>query len=143
MIRTMKLEDIPSVYAIDRLDLKSNWKENTYRFELLDLNTRAYVYVIDEKVIGFVISKAIGRAADLLQIAVHPDYRRQKVGIKLMEYTLKELKDEGVLEMFLEVYVKNTGVIGFYRKLDFKTINIRKNYYGRGKDAISMKLKVR
>lgn len=143
MIRPMKIEDVKSVYDIDILTLKSNWSENLYRFELLDINTRAFVYEIDQKVVGFVVSKYIGYTSDLLQIAVHPNYKHKKIGAALLKHVIETLKEEGVLEMMLEVYVKNTEVIGFYRKFNFKTVNVRKNYYGRGKDAILMKLKVR
>lgn len=143
MIRPMEIKDVASVYDIDLLTLKSNWSENLYRYELLDINTRAYVYELDEKVIGFVVAKYIGHTSDLLQIAVDPFYKHKKIGAALMVHLLESLKKEGVLEMFLEVSVKNTDVIGFYRKFNFKTVNVRKNYYGRGNDAILMKLKVR
>jgi ribosomal-protein-alanine N-acetyltransferase len=41
--------------------------------------------------------------------------------------------------MMLEVGVENSGAIALYKKLGYKTIATRKNYYGQGLDAFVMR----
>lgn len=143
MIREMRIDDVIRVYEIDQNDLKSNWSENLYRFELIDINTRAFVYEEDEKVLGFIIAKYIGDTSDLLQIAVDKAHKEMKIGKKLLNYCIDHLKKEGVKEMILEVGAENSEAIRFYKGFKFEYVNLRKNYYGRGKDAILMKLRMR
>ncbi len=139
----MRIDDVIRVYEIDQNDLKSNWSENLYRFELIDINTRAFVYEEDEKVLGFIIAKYIGDTSDLLQIAVDIAHKQMKIGKKLLNYCIEQLKKEGVKEMILEVGAENSEAIRFYKGFKFEYVNLRKNYYGRGKDAILMKLRMR
>ncbi len=143
MIREMRIDDVIRVYEIDQNDLKSNWSENLYRFELIDINTRAFVYEEDEKLLGFIIAKYIGDTSDLLQIAVDKAHKQMKIGKKLLNYCIDHLKKEGVKEMILEVGAENSEAIRFYKGFKFEYVHLRRNYYGRGKDAILMKLRMR
>ncbi len=143
MIEKMTIDNIPFVYEIDQEVLKSNWTDLHYRFELLDLNTRAYVYKEDNEIVGFVIAKYMSDTSDLIQIAVKRTYQKQKVGAKLLSYVISELKDEGVESMVLEVDVNKRSVINFYENFGFEYINLRRNYYGRDRHAVLMKLEVK
>lgn len=142
MIDLMRIDDVAEVFKINKQVLESNWGLLLYRHELLDLNTRAYVYKENDKVIGYIIAKYIGETSDLLQIAVHKDYQKKRIGYELLKYTWDNLVDEGVEEMILEVNAKHTSVVSFYVSFGFETLYRRKNYYGPRKDALVMKMKV-
>ena len=43
-----------------------------------------------------------------------------------MEYFINEMKDKGVLKIFLEVRVDNSSAISFYEKFNFKKIKKNK-----------------
>lgn len=142
MIEPMKLEDVKAVFQLHQQELKANWSLMLYKHELLDLNTRAYVYKQDDKVVGFIVAKYIGVTSDLLQIAVDKKYQKQKIGYKLLDYVWKGLVHEGVEEMILEVRAKHTDVIAFYERFGFKILYTRKNYYGPRRDALVMRKQV-
>ncbi len=142
MIDLMRIDDVAEVFKINKQVLESNWGLLLYRHELLDLNTRAYVYKENDKVVGYIIAKYIGETSDLLQIAVHKDYQKKRIGYELLKYTWDNLVDEGVEEMILEVNAKHTSVVSFYEWFGFETLYRRKNYYGPRKDALVMKMKV-
>lgn len=142
MIDLMRIDDVAEVFKINKQVLESNWGLLLYRHELLDLNTRAYVYKENDKVIGYIIAKYIGETSDLLQIAVHKDYQKKRIGYELLKYTWDNLVGEGVEEMILEVNAKHTSVVSFYESFGFETLYRRKNYYGPRKDALVMKMKV-
>ena len=96
MIEMMKIKDVASVFKIDREVLKSNWSLLLYQHELLDLNTRAYVYKIDDEVVGYVLAKYIGDTSDLLQIAVKKSFQNKKIGYELLKFVWDYLRNEGV-----------------------------------------------
>ena len=74
--------------------------------------------------------------AELLNVAVDPDYRRRGIGSRLME-TLLGAARGGI---FLEVAESNTRAIALYRKFGWMEAGIRVGYYNQGKiNAIVMK----
>lgn len=142
MISQMRIDDVPHVFKINKEVLDSNWGLLLYKHELLDLNTRAFVYKVNDVIDGYVIAKYIGETSDLLQIAVNESKQGQKIGYKLLTYVWELLKSEGVEEMILEVKEKNEAAVSFYKNFGFKTIYKRKNYYGMRKDALVMRMRV-
>lgn len=142
MIEMMKIKDVASVFKIDREVLNSNWSLLLYQHELLDLNTRAYVYKIDDEVVGYVLAKYIGDTSDLLQIAVKKSFQNKKIGYELLKFVWEYLRDEGVEEMILEVATRKEKIIEFYEEFGFERLYVRKNYYGRRRDALVMRLRV-
>lgn len=142
MIEMMKIKDVASVFKIDREVLKSNWSLLLYQHELLDLNTRAYVYKIDDEVVGYVLAKYIGDTSDLLQIAVKKSFQNKKIGYELLKFVWDYLRNEGVEEMILEVATRKEKIIEFYESFGFERLYVRKNYYGKRRDALVMRLRV-
>lgn len=142
MIEMMKIKDVASVFKIDREVLNSNWSLLLYQHELLDLNTRAYVYKIDDEVVGYVLAKYIGDTSDLLQIAVKKSFQNKKIGYELLKFVWEYLREEGVEEMILEVATRKEKIIEFYEEFGFERLYVRKNYYGRRRDALVMRLRV-
>jgi len=142
MIEMMKIKDVASVFKIDREVLNSNWSLLLYQHELLDLNTRAYVYKIDDEVVGYVLAKYIGDTSDLLQIAVKKSFQNKKIGYELLKFVWDYLRNEGVEEMILEVATRKEKIIEFYESFGFERLYVRKNYYGRRRDALVMRLRV-
>jgi len=142
MIEMMKIKDVASVFKIDREVLNSNWSLLLYQHELLDLNTRAYVYKIDDEVVGYVLAKYIGDTSDLLQIAVKKSFQNKKIGYELLKFVWDYLRNEGVEEMILEVATRKEKIIEFYESFGFERLYVRKNYYGKRRDALVMRLRV-
>jgi len=74
--------------------------------------------------------------AELLNLAVDPDFRRQGVASAL----LAALASAAGGEIFLEVAETNTAATGLYLKFGWEQTGIRKGYYSQGKiNAIVMK----
>lgn len=68
-------------------------------------------------------------SADLLDIAVLPDYRKCGRGAALMQFMINDLAKKGVSQIFLEVRKSNDSAIALYKKFGFEQISYRKNYY--------------
>ena len=75
-------------------------------------------------------------------MGVLPNARKKGVAFSLLNYALRELKNNDVEEVFLDVNITNLAARRLYEKLEFKQIAIRKNYYDDGKqksDALILK----
>jgi ribosomal-protein-alanine N-acetyltransferase len=79
------------------------------------------VYEESGKILGYAIFEPGGH---ILSIAVDPDHRRKRVGIKLMKEVLENLKTA-----WIEVSISNLTAQRFYEKQGFKKKGIIKNYY--------------
>ena len=75
----------------------------------------------------------------ITNVAVHSDYRGQKIGDKLIKALVKICKDNNIISMTLEVRVSNIVAQNLYKKYGFKLAGIRKEYYSDNKeDAMIM-----
>lgn len=54
-----------------------------------------------------------------LNIAVHPDYQRQGIGVRLIEAAKAMARAEGVSKLRLRVLSSNPGALSFYRNCGF------------------------
>ena len=74
----------------------------------------------------------------ITNVAVHSNYRGQRIGDRLVEEMVKLCKSEGLVSMTLEVRSSNTIAQNLYRKYGFKMAGVRKEYYSDREDAIIM-----
>ena len=73
--------------------------------------------------------------AELLRIAVDPAHRGRGLGRLLLEACQRELAEEGLVHLFLEVRVSNAAAIQLYRTCGWKPCGRRPGYYPDGEDA--------
>jgi len=75
----------------------------------------------------------------LVSIAVRREYRGRGIGSKLLEATIKAVKDVYKAEaLYLEVRVSNYTAIRLYEKFGFRKARIIRGYYRDGEDAYVM-----
>ncbi|MFH2037288.1 MAG: GNAT family acetyltransferase [Candidatus Zixiibacteriota bacterium] len=79
-----------------------------------------FVAEIDKRIIGTALSGYDGHRGWVYYVAVHPDFRRQHIGEKLMLRVEQELKNIGCPKLNLQVRADNKIVIDFYKKLDYE-----------------------
>ena len=102
---------------------------------------RYFEAVGDGVIVGLGGYTAVLDEADILDVAVHPDYRRRGIARRLCEAILADAKKHGVMTVFLEVRQSNCPAISLYKSLGFTECGIRKNYYSSPKeDAVLMLL---
>lgn len=93
--------------------------------------------------IGFGLMQVIGDEAELLLLGVRPDFQRRSIGQSLLLAILDDLQIRGVRTVFLEVRSGNLAAEAMYKKMGFKPIGRRINYYcasnGAQFDAITLK----
>ncbi len=126
----MKDKDIPAVVEIEKLSFRFPKPEAVFRED-------EHKYLVardDNRIAGYIGVEKILDEVHIINMAVHPDYRGQGIGKRLMQHVLN---DEEVF--FLEVRVSNESAKKIYEKYGFRVINVRKGYYADGEDAYVMR----
>ena len=105
------------------------WSEKSIASELNNALSLWIVAVEDEKVLGYVGSQTVMGETDMMNVAVHPDYRKQGIATGLITELIGALKKRESHCLTLEVRASNEPAKNLYKILDFEEIGIRKNYY--------------
>ncbi len=129
IIRKMNAGDVAAIALLENACFSDPWSENSIASELE--NPLSYWLVADDNgiVAGYVGSQAVLDSADMMNIAVSPDYRRQGIGEMLVNGLVAHLKQENVRALLLEVRVSNAPAIALYKKLGFQQVGRRPGYY--------------
>jgi [ribosomal protein S18]-alanine N-acetyltransferase len=134
--------DIPVLVSLDKeLFPYSPWSSGQYREEIT-APTRLFVVALDDasSVIGYAGVFAPGGAeADILTVGVIAQHRGQGIARELMAGITKWAIDQGSIAMMLEVKTDNAAAISLYESLGYSKLNIRKDYFGSGLDALVMR----
>lgn len=78
---------------------------------------------------GAVASRGAAGEAEVLNLAVGVDWRRQGIGRRLLQTALEGAIASGARRVFLEVRESNAGALAFYAQLGFAQDGRRRNYY--------------
>ena len=82
----------------------------------------------DGRPAGFALHRTISDEAELLLLAVSPEFRRRGIGRMLLDQFLDHARDRGVSRVHLEVREGNPAVI-MYRSAGFSLAGRRPKYY--------------
>lgn len=82
----------------------------------------------DGQAAGFSLQRSIADEAELLLLAVAPEYRRRGIGKMLLDRFLGHARDKGAGRVHLEVREGNPAVI-MYRAAGFTLVGRRRKYY--------------
>ena len=83
---------------------------------------------------GYVGSQTVLDETDMMNVAVHPDFRRQGVARALILALTEELKNRGSHCLTLEVRASNDPARALYESLGFVLVGTRRNYYHNPKE---------
>ena len=78
---------------------------------------------------GFVLSRVVADEAEILTIAVAPEWRRRGIATSLLGPHLHGLAAIQVSRLFLEVDTENTAARALYAHFGFELVGERKAYY--------------
>ena len=135
VLREYNKEDVDFITKLG-LNLHDNYKFS------LDEFTSCLVCVINKKIVSFVTYSIIYDRCEIVDIYVLEEYRKNKIGTKLIEEIEKKCKLNKCLNITLEVNENNRSAIEFYKQVGFKIETTRKHYYDNN-DAYLMKKDLR
>lgn len=138
----MQREHIDGMVRVEEQCFNSGYARATFEKEL-ENKIAIYIVAADgEKVLGYIGLWDICGGADIIDVAVHKDFRRQGIAEGLLEEMLKVCHEREIFEINLEVRVSNTAARQLYKKMGFCENGLRKLYYENKEDAILMQKKL-
>jgi [ribosomal protein S18]-alanine N-acetyltransferase len=139
-IRPMALPDLPAVQRIEGASFTTPWPPQAYRQELEANRLAQYlVAVIEDEVVGYGGVWLMVDEAHVTTFAVHPAYRRRRIGERLLLALLDLSVDRHAREATLEVRLSNLAARRLYEKYGFRPVGIRPRYYSDNQeDALIM-----
>ena len=140
LIRRASLEDMEEVVNIENSSFDDPWSRELFLNDLYSDHADFLVYEKGGKVVGFIVCYVVMDEVEIANIAVSPICRRENIGRQLLD---KIISSHPGCTFYLEVLHTNSGAIAFYKNFGFEIVGLRKNYYGKDKDAILMKLKIK
>ena len=128
-IVAMAAEHVAQVAALEAICFADPWSEKSVASELTNPLSLWLVALDDDRVAGYVGSQSVMGESDMMNVAVHPDYRRQGIAEKLCLSLVEALSGKGNHSLTLEVRASNAPAKALYEKLGFQQVGLRKNYY--------------
>jgi len=139
-MRPMTEEDLPFVQLIEGASFTTPWPPHAYRQELESNRLAHYlVALIGERVVGYGGIWLMVDEAHITTFAVHPSFRRRRIGERMLIALLDLAVDRGAREATLEVRLSNLAARRLYEKYGFRPVGIRPRYYSDNQeDALIM-----
>ena len=140
----MRAEDLRQILEIERGSFDNPWSGALFLQELRIPFSRIVVIRAGDDpngtVLGYLCRWFVADEVHVLNVAVHPRHRRQGIANVLMAEALREARARNAEAVTLEVRRSNAGARRLYATLAFEEVGVRRNYYGRGEDALIMRL---
>jgi ribosomal-protein-alanine N-acetyltransferase len=145
-IAPMTRDDLDAVWAIERAASRSPWERAVFAEEL----EREWAYLDllrprdgERRPLAFVNYWLVRDEVHVLNVATHPDVRRQGHAARLLEHVIAFAHKHHCKFVTLEVRRSNQAATRLYKKYGFRPVGIRPNYYAAGReDAIVMLLEL-
>ena len=140
MLRKFRIEDLHRVMFINTLCLPENYSEFFYISLYEKFPNTFIVAVIEDDIVGYIMCRMetgfselgkwnVTKKGHVVSIAVLPEYRKRGIGTALMFEAMKEMRNYGMKECYLEVRVSNQIAKNLYRKIGFKEVKTIQGYY--------------
>ena len=144
MIRRATRDDAGAVLAIERAAFGDDaWSDVLVELELVAPGRLVLIAEQDDGPVAYASAAVVADVADLTRVAVAPTARRSGLGRTLLTDLLGRVAALGAGRMMLEVADANEPALGLYRAVGFVEIARRRDYYGRGRDAVVMEVATR
>jgi len=120
-IRTAVEGDLPAITEIQQLSPEAaHWHVPEY------LDQDCWVAVVQQRIAGFLVCRPVAEGErELLNVAVHPDFRRQGIARALVEMEC----NRNLADYFLEVRASNQAARALYGAMGFTEMGVRHMYY--------------
>lgn len=146
-IRVAETSDIPRLAELEVLCFSIPWSEESLRTFIMGTERRK-CFVCEDRtyhpsVIGYIGIQFVCEEAEIANLAVHPDRRKEGVGRALLEEAKRFCIENAIEVLHLEVRSGNDTAITLYERFGFLRTGRRKGYYAdSGEDALLYSLMI-
>ena len=126
--------DVEELVKITK-DFNDGWNAQMLLDGIESGNLLGTTYKLQDKIVGFVTYSVNQDFAEIDDIFVIKEYRKNKIATSLLQDLIEKLKSK-TQKIFLEVRESNLPAINLYQKFGFTKVSARKNYYNDGENAL-------
>ena len=139
LIEPLQFSDLQD---LDISDFDNFWNIDLLKQELKSDYSKFICAKLENTIVGFAGIKIIVDEAEIMNIAVKENYRRQGIATLLLNSLINICTENEIKTIHLEVNEENYSALSLYKKLGFEECGRRKNYYQNTYDAILMKREI-
>jgi len=146
-IRAATLEDLEELVVLEESCFSEPWSRKSFEAELTGNQFSRLLMMShpdrghEVPAIGYICVWMIFEELRILNLAIHPEFRRRGLASQLVEEAIRLGMEEGCCRGMLEVRASNVAARKLYEHFNFKQYAIRKSYYTNPtEDAILMTL---
>jgi ribosomal-protein-alanine N-acetyltransferase len=131
VIEPMRLEDLDTVVALDAAVSNPAWSRGMFESELTTNQFAGFLVARPPGggVCGYIGYWIVFEELHLLNVAVHPEWRRKGVAARLVKTVFDTAIGRGVTRALLEVRASNVPAQQLYFRFGFYVIARREGYY--------------
>jgi tRNA threonylcarbamoyladenosine biosynthesis protein TsaB len=145
-LRSATSSDLEALASIHAAAFEEGWSAQSLGELMTSAGAIVLVTASGAKLFGFVLARVAADEAEILTIAVAPQYRRVGIGKELLLAAADAAVQKGAQVLFLEVSRENIAARGLYAGGGFEEVGARPAYYrekGRAaQDALTLKAKL-
>ncbi len=133
-LRLGKVQDVPALAELERLTFRKPWTPKQLEDQIKDDWKSTYLLAVTEVdgreyLLAYLSWWQILDEADILNVSVHPAWRRHGIARGLLNRALTAMKENGVKRVTLEVAKKKTAAQALYLGAGFYFAGEIKGYY--------------
>lgn len=128
-IRWMIGRDREQVFAIERASFDFAWTEDDFLRCLQQRNCIGMVAEAGDRVVGYMVYALEPESLTVLNFAVHPAYRRQDIGTRMVLKLVGKLSSHRRTHITLHCRETNLAAQMFWRACEFRAVGVANGYY--------------
>ncbi len=144
-IQKLTAPDLDQVLEIERLSFRTPWQRPAFESEMAHTWSRLEVVRDTDtgRILAFADYWLVADEIHILNIATHPQARRQGHGAQLLRHIVEQARSASFKGIDLEVRRSNLAAQALYASHGFQVEGMRPRYYeDNDEDAILMTLKL-
>jgi [ribosomal protein S18]-alanine N-acetyltransferase len=142
----MDLLHLDKIVTMEARSSLAPWSKNMFREEMGSPHSCCFVLEPpdqeDHSPMGFLCFRILDEESDLMNLCVHPQYRRLGLGRRLLAFYTEHALQQRVRRFYLETSFVNLPAIQLYRSFSYDAVGVRPKYYQGKFDALVMMKRV-
>jgi ribosomal-protein-alanine N-acetyltransferase len=140
LLRRAEVRDCDALAEIHSSAFRRGWSDAEFEALLVQPATHGFIAhhrnaFGSQRAAGFILYRLVIDEAEILSVAVIPEFRRRGIGKRLLQEALRHLYSEGAHGIHLEVEDSNPAAIALYRGMEFHESGRRAGYYVQGRES--------
>lgn len=127
-VRAMRASDLDLVVQSENLSLQNPWSKRIFS-DCLRSGYECWVLASRDHILAHGVLSVGAGEAHVLTLCVHPDFRQQGYGRRMLRHLLDKAYKKGGNTAFLEVRPSNKTAVALYLATGFVQVGERRQYY--------------